>query len=92
MNTKVKELLSNTLLFTVANLGSKLMVFLMVPLYTAVLSTDEYGIVLDVQEADDNESGSAIMEDYSYYQKQLVNIFCSLYLPESHIVHSRFHF
>lgn len=49
MNTKVKELLSNTLLFTVANLGSKLMVFLMVPLYTAVLSTDEYGIADMVQ-------------------------------------------
>lgn len=49
MNTKVKELLSNTLLFTVANLGSKLMVFLMVPLYTVVLSTDEYGIADMVQ-------------------------------------------
>ena len=49
MNTKVKELLSNTLLFTVANLGSKLMVFLMVPLYTSVLSTDEYGIADMVQ-------------------------------------------
>ena len=49
MNTKVKELLSNTLLFSVANLGSKLMVFLMVPLYTAVLSTDEYGIADMVQ-------------------------------------------
>lgn len=49
MNTKVKELLSNTLLFTVANLGSKLMVFLMVPLYTAVLSTAEYGIADMVQ-------------------------------------------
>lgn len=49
MNTRVKELLSNTLLFTVANLGSKLMVFLMVPLYTAVLSTNEYGIADMVQ-------------------------------------------
>lgn len=49
MDTKVKELLSNTLLFTVANFGSKLMVFLMVPLYTAVLSTDEYGIADMVQ-------------------------------------------
>lgn len=49
MNARVKELLSNTLLFTVANLGSKLMVFLMVPLYTAVLSTNEYGIADMVQ-------------------------------------------
>lgn len=49
MNTKIKELLSNTLLFTVANMGSKLMVFLMVPLYTAVLTTNEYGIADMVQ-------------------------------------------
>lgn len=49
MNTKIKELLSNTLLFTIANMGSKIMVFLMVPLYTAVLSTDEYGIADMVQ-------------------------------------------
>lgn len=44
MNQRIKELLSNTLLFTIANLGSKILVFLMVPLYTAVLSTEEYGI------------------------------------------------
>ena len=49
MNTRIKELLSNTLLFTVANLGSKILVFLMVPLYTAVLSTKEYGIADMVQ-------------------------------------------
>lgn len=44
MNNRIKELLSNTLLFTIANLGSKVLVFLMIPLYTAVLSTEEYGI------------------------------------------------
>ncbi len=44
MNSRVKELLSNTLLFTIANMGSKLMVFLMIPLYTSVLTTQEYGI------------------------------------------------
>lgn len=49
MNTKIKELLSNTLLFTIANMGSKIMVFLMVPLYTAVLTTNEYGIADVVQ-------------------------------------------
>lgn len=49
MNTKIKELLSNTLLFTIANMGSKIMVFLMVPLYTAVLTTNEYGIADMVQ-------------------------------------------
>lgn len=49
MNSKIKELLSNTLLFTIANMGSKIMVFLMVPLYTAVLTTNEYGIADMVQ-------------------------------------------
>lgn len=49
MNTKIKELLSNTILFTIANMGSKIMVFLMVPLYTTVLSTNEYGIADMVQ-------------------------------------------
>lgn len=49
MNPKIKELLSNTILFTIANLGSKILVFLMVPLYTAVLSTEEYGIADMVQ-------------------------------------------
>ena len=49
MNQRIKELISNTLLFTVANMGSKILVFLMVPLYTAVLTTEEYGIADMVQ-------------------------------------------
>lgn len=49
MNSRIKDLLSNTLLFTIANLGSKIMVFLMVPLYTAVLTTEEYGIADIIQ-------------------------------------------
>lgn len=44
MNARIKELLSNTMLFTIANLGSKILVFLMVPLYTAVLTPEEYGV------------------------------------------------
>lgn len=44
MNSRIKELLSNTFLFAIANMGSKILVFLMVPLYTAILSTEEYGI------------------------------------------------
>ena len=44
MNPRLKELFSNTLIFTIANFSSKILVFLMVPLYTAVLSTEEYGI------------------------------------------------
>lgn len=49
MDSRIKELLSNTLLFTIANMGSKIMVFLMVPLYTSVLTTNEYGIADMVQ-------------------------------------------
>lgn len=44
MNPRLKELFSNTLIFTIANFSSKILVFLMVPLYTAVLTTEEYGI------------------------------------------------
>lgn len=44
VNSKIKELFSNTLLFGIANMGSKIMVFLMIPLYTSVLTTVEYGI------------------------------------------------
>ena len=44
MKSRVKELFQNTILFILANMGSKILVFLMVPLYTAVLTTEEYGI------------------------------------------------
>lgn len=44
MNSRIKELLTNTAVFAIANMGSKIMVFLMVPLYTAVLTSEEYGI------------------------------------------------
>lgn len=40
---KYKDLTSNTLLFTISNFGSKIISFLLVPLYTNVLSTAEYG-------------------------------------------------
>lgn len=44
MNSRLKELFSNTLIFTIANFSSKILVFLMVPFYTAILTTEEYGI------------------------------------------------
>lgn len=44
MNNRYKELFSNALMFTIANLGSKLLVFLMVPLYTAILLPSEFGV------------------------------------------------
>lgn len=49
VDTKTKELLSNTFLFTIANMGSKILVFLMVPFYTYVLTPWEYGIAGVVQ-------------------------------------------
>ncbi len=41
---KYKRLVSNTLIFAVGTFSSKVLVFLLMPLYTRVLSTDEYGI------------------------------------------------
>lgn len=43
--SKYKKLLGNSLIFAVGNLGSKLLVILLVPLYTRYLSTGEYGMV-----------------------------------------------
>ncbi len=39
------KLFSNTLIFAIGTFGSKLLVLLLVPLYTAALSPDEYGTV-----------------------------------------------
>ena len=41
---KYYQLISNTLLFALGNIGSKFLVFLLVPLYTHALTTEEYGI------------------------------------------------
>ena len=43
-NGKYSYLAKNTILFTVSSFGSKILVFLLVPLYTSILSTSEYGI------------------------------------------------
>ena len=43
MNSKYKTLFKNVGLLTISNLSSKLLVFLLVPLYTSVLTTEEYG-------------------------------------------------
>lgn len=40
---KYRELLNNIGLLTLSNFGSKLLGFLLVPLYTSVLTTEEYG-------------------------------------------------
>lgn len=38
------NLVKNTMLFTISNFASKILVFLLVPLYTSTLTTKEYGI------------------------------------------------
>lgn len=43
-DSKYRYLAKNTLLFAINSFGSKILVFLLVPLYTNVLSTAEYGI------------------------------------------------
>lgn len=40
---KYKELLSNTFIFALGSFGSKLITFFLVPLYTNVLTTEQYG-------------------------------------------------
>ena len=44
MNKKNKKLINNTLLFLIGNIGSKIIQFILVPLYTYTLTTSEYGI------------------------------------------------
>lgn len=44
-NSGYKKLFSNTLIFAIGTFGSKLLVLLLVPLYTACLSPAEYGTV-----------------------------------------------
>lgn len=43
MGNKYLQLLSNTFIFALGTFGSKLMVFLLMPLYTRVLTTGDYG-------------------------------------------------
>ena len=45
MQKKNKSLLKNIGLFTIGSFGSRILSFLLVPLYTAVLATSEYGTV-----------------------------------------------
>lgn len=44
MNSRFSYLLKNTGLLLIGNFSSKILVFFLVPLYTSVLSTEEYGI------------------------------------------------
>ena len=44
MTSRYKSLVKDTIIFGLGKFGSKLILFLLVPLYTRYLSTDEYGI------------------------------------------------
>lgn len=44
MGIREKKLFTDVFLFTLSNFGSKVLVFLLVPLYTNILTTYEYGI------------------------------------------------
>ena len=44
MNTKLKGLMSDTVIFALGNMLSKLVLFLLMPFYTSMLSVSEYGI------------------------------------------------
>ena len=45
MNSKYKNLGKNTIIFAISSFGTKILSFLLVPLYTTVLTTTEYGAV-----------------------------------------------
>ncbi|EEI82825.1 lipopolysaccharide biosynthesis protein [Anaerococcus tetradius] len=42
---KSKQLIKNTIILSFGNLSTKILTFLLLPLYTAVLSTDDYGLI-----------------------------------------------
>ena len=44
MNEKSRKLLTNVGILTISNFASKILVFLLVPLYTSILTTAEFGI------------------------------------------------
>ena len=44
MNSKYKTLVKDTFIFAIGNMGSKLILFLLVPLYTSFLTTEQYGV------------------------------------------------
>lgn len=45
LNSRYGFLFKNTLLFTIANFANKLIVFFLLPFYTAVLTTEEYAVI-----------------------------------------------
>lgn len=44
MKERNKELIKNTSLLMLGNIGSKMLSFILIPIYTSILTTSEYGI------------------------------------------------
>ena len=44
MDSKYKVLASNTIIFAIGNILVKLISFFLMPLYTSVLTTEQYGV------------------------------------------------
>ena len=44
-NSRSKYLLKNTVIFALGNFSTKLIAFFLVPFYTYVLTTEEYGVI-----------------------------------------------
>ena len=43
MGNKYKNLVKDTIIFAIGNIGSKLILFFLVPLYTAYMTQEQYG-------------------------------------------------
>ena len=44
--SKTEYLAKNTLIFAIGNFSTKLIAFILVPFYTYVLTTEEYGVII----------------------------------------------
>ena len=84
MNSKYGKLLKNMGLLTISNFGSKVLTFLLVPLYTKILSTSEYGtydiiyttiwLVMPIISLNVVESVVRFLLDGKYCEKDIMHI------------------
>ena len=83
-NSKYRDLTKNTLLFTLSNFGTKIISFLLVPLYTYVLSTSDYGtadlmtttvsLLLPVFTFNIQDAVLRFCLDKEYYSEQVISV------------------
>lgn len=84
MNSKYKYLFQNVGVLTLSNFASKILVFLLVPLYTSVLTTEEYGmydlavstvfLIYPVLTVNITDAVMRFTMDQSYSKKVIVSI------------------